>query len=178
MKDTYFYIPKAKQNRLVTAYTLDKQGHLIKWNPSTYFGLDADYPKANGTYYSGGAGLSSTVGDYAVFLQMLLNGGIYNGHRLLARHTVDLMTVNQIADLMANADKDKFGFGFAITTKNSSAKLGISEGSFAWGGFFKTLYWADPKEHLVCMLFIQNWPLPHDALQDKFRAMVYQALTD
>ncbi|MGN8069046.1 serine hydrolase domain-containing protein [Mucilaginibacter sp. 22184] len=178
MKDTYFYIPAAKQNRLVAVYTPDKQGHLVKWSASTLPGIDFDYPKTAGTYFSGGAGLSSTIKDYAIFLQMMLNGGVYNGQRLLARHTVEMMTENQIGDLYINPDKDKFGLGFGITTPTSSAKLGVSPGSFAWGGFYGTLYWVDPKEHLVCLLFIQNWPLPHNAIQDKFRALVYQALVD
>ncbi|MDN5284453.1 MAG: class beta-lactamase-related serine hydrolase [Mucilaginibacter sp.] len=177
MKDTYFYIPIAKQNRLVTVYTPDKQQHLVKWSTTTFPPIDVDYPKvAAGTYFSGGAGLSSTVKDYAIFLQMMLNGGVYNGQRLLARHTVEMMTVNQIGDLYTNADKAKFGLGFGITT--NEGLLGVSEGSFNWGGFYGTLYWVDPKEHLVCLLFLQNWPLPHNAIQDKFRALVYQALTD
>ena len=178
MKDTYFYIPAAKQNRLVAFYTPDKQGHLVKWSASTLPGIDFDYPKTAGTYFSGGAGLSSTIKDSAIFLQMMLNGGIYNGQRLLARHTVEMMTENQIGDLYINPDKDKFGLGFGITTPTSSAKLGVSPGSFAWGGFYGTLYWVDPKEHLVCLLFVQNWPFPHNAIQDKFRALVYQALAD
>ncbi|NHA07252.1 beta-lactamase family protein [Mucilaginibacter sp. HC2] len=178
MKDTYFYIPATKQNRLVAVYTPDKQGHLVRWSASTLPGIDVDYPKTAGTYFSGGAGLSSTIKDYATFLQMMLNGGIYNGQRLLARHTVEMMTENQIGDLYINADKDKFGLGFGITTQASSTKLGISPGSFAWGGFYGTLYWVDPKEHLVCLLFVQNWPFPHNAIQDKFRALVYQALAD
>lgn len=178
MKDTYFYIPATKQNRLVAVYTPDKQGHLVRWSASTLPGIDVDYPKTAGTYFSGGAGLSSTIKDYATFLQMMLNGGVYNGQRLLARHTVEMMTENQIGDLYINADKDKFGLGFGITTPASSTKLGISPGSFAWGGFYGTLYWVDPKEHLVCLLFVQNWPFPHNAIQDKFRALVYQALAD
>lgn len=178
MVDTYFYIPTAKQNRLVAAYTFDKNNQITKWTNATFPAFNVDYPKANGTYYAGGAGLSSTVKDYAIFLQMMLNGGVYNGERLLARHTVDLMTTNQIGDLFINPDKDKFGLGFGITSQSSSTKLGISEGSFAWGGFYGTLYWVDPKEHLVCLLFVQNWPFPHNQIQDKFRAMVYQALND
>ncbi|HEX8024356.1 serine hydrolase domain-containing protein [Mucilaginibacter sp.] len=178
MNDTYFYIPAAKQNRLVAAYTFDKDGHITNWSKSTFPSFDVNYPKANGTYYAGGAGLSSTIKDYATFLQMMLNGGVYNGQRLLARHTVDLMTTNQIGDLYINLDKDKFGLGFGLTSQSSSTKLGISEGSFAWGGFYGTLYWVDPKEHLVCLLFVQNWPFPHNQIQDKFRAMVYQALND
>lgn len=178
MKDTYFYIPAAKQSRLVAVYTPNNQGRLIKLNDSFFPGLNVNYPTVNGTYYAGGAGLSSTIKDYAVFLQMLLNGGVYNGQRLLSRHSVQLMTTNQIGDLYLNAEKDKFGLGFGITSETGSKKLGISEGSFAWGGFYGTLYWVDPKEHLVCLLFLQNWPLPHNAIQDKFRVMVYQALVD
>ena len=126
--------------------------------------------------YSGGAGLSSTIKDYATFLQMLLNNGEYNGKRLLARHTVELMTTNQIGDL--NLGRNKFGLGFEITTVNGQAKLGISEGSFAWGGYFATTYWADPKERLVCLLFMQQSPLKHSEIQDKFRSLVYQAIND
>jgi len=171
MNDTYFYLPSSKYDRLVKVSAEDKNHHLI--NVSTPF---VNYPIAEGTYYSGGAGLSSTIKDYATFLQMLLNNGEYNGKRLLARRTVELMTSNQIGDL--NLGRDKFGLGFEITTVNGQAKLGISEGSFAWGGYFATTYWADPKEHLVCLLFLQQSPFSHSEIPDKFRAMVYQALSD
>ena len=86
------------------------------------------------------------------------------------------MTSNQIGEL--NLGRDKFGLGFEITTESGQAKLGVSEGSFAWGGYFGTIYWADPKEHLVCLMFIQQSPLSHSEIQDKFRALVYQALND
>jgi CubicO group peptidase (beta-lactamase class C family) len=171
MNDTYFYIPSSKQNRLVKVSVEDKNHHLV--NATDSF---VNYPLANGTYFSGGAGLSSTVKDYAIFLQMMLDKGEYNGKRLLARRTVELMTSNQIGDL--NLDKDKFGLGFEITTRSGQAKLGISEGSFSWGGYFATTYWADPKERLVCLLFLQQSPLTHSEIPDKFRAMVYQAIAN
>ena len=171
MNDTYFYLPASKHDRLVKVIAEDKNHHLV--NASGTF---VDYPLVEGTYYSGGAGLSSTIKDYAIFLQMLLNKGEYKGKRLLARHTVDLMTTNQIGDL--NLGKDKFGLGFEITTASGQEKLGISEGSFAWGGYFATTYWADPKERLVCLLFLQQSPFSHSEIQDKFKAMVYQALAD
>ena len=98
------------------------------------------------------------------------------GKDYLSRRTVELMTSNQIGDL--NIGRDKFGLGFEITTDNGQAVLGISEGSFSWGGYFATTYWADPKEHLVCLLFIQQSPYRHSEITDKFKAMVYQALTD
>jgi CubicO group peptidase (beta-lactamase class C family) len=171
MTDTYFYLPESKYNRLVKVSAEDKDHHLV--NAQSSF---VDYPLVAGTYFSGGAGLSSTIKDYAVFLQMLLNKGEYNGKKLLSRRTVELMTSNQIGDL--SLGPDKFGLGFEITTVAGQAKLGISEGSFAWGGYFATTYWVDPKEHLVCLLFMQQSPMRHSEIQDKFKAMVYQALSD
>jgi CubicO group peptidase (beta-lactamase class C family) len=171
MNDTYFYLPPAKSQRLVKVITDDINHRLINTSGDFF-----NYPLLDGTYYSGGAGLSSTIKDYATFLQMMVNGGEYNGKRLLARRSVELMTSNQIGDLSLGSDK--FGLGFQITTARGQAKLGITEGSFAWGGYFATTYWADPKERLVCLLFIQQFPFSHGEIQDKFRAMVYQALND
>ncbi len=176
MTDTYFYLPSSKFERLVTAYTEDDRHHLVKWTDETFLGVRVNYPMVEGTYFSGGAGLSSTTKDYATFLQMLLNKGEYNGKRLLSRRTVELMTTNQIGDL--NLGRDKFGLGFQITTKDGQAVLGVSEGSFSWGGFFGTTYWADPRERLVCLMFIQQFPLSHHEIRDKFKALVYQALND
>ncbi|MBN2665555.1 MAG: beta-lactamase family protein [Bacteroidales bacterium] len=171
MEDTWFYLPEEKHSRLVLVNTEDANRNVIAM-PQEY----VNYPLTKGTYFSGGAGLSSTTKDYATFLQMLLNMGEYNGKRLLASRTVELITSNQIGDL--NVGKDKFGLGFEITTEDGQAVLGISEGSFAWGGYFGTTYWADPEERLVCLLFMQQSPLSHGEIQNKFKAMVYQALDD
>jgi CubicO group peptidase (beta-lactamase class C family) len=176
MNDTYFYLPASKAGRLVKVITEDQNHHIINI-PSKGTGFqNVDYPLSDGTYFSGGAGLSSTVKDYAIFLQMLLNKGEYNGKRLLARRTVELITSNQIGEL--NVGTDKFGLGFDITTAAGQARNGISEGSFSWGGIFGTIYWADPREHLVCLMYLQQFPLRHYEIQEKFRAMVYQALDD
>lgn len=107
---------------------------------------------------------------------MLLNDGVYNGKRILSRRTVELITSNQIGGL--NVGKDKFGLGFEITTEAGQAVLGITEGSFSWGGYFATNYWADPKEKLVCLIFTQQSPMSHNDIHNKFKAMVYQALSD
>lgn len=177
MNDTYFYLPQSKFNRLATVYTPDKQyKHLVKWDKTTFPGVDFDYPLSNGTYYAGGAGLSSTTKDYAIFMQMMLNNGEYGGHRILSRHTVEIMTMNQIGNLNLNPQGNKFGLGFELTTKSGQAKLGQTEGSIAWGGFFGTVYWADPKEKMVCLLYVQEWPYPHGELSDKFKVLVYAAL--
>lgn len=176
MNDTYFYLPESKAGRLVSVNTEDNKSHLMKYIDGSFQGISINYPLAKGTYYSGGAGLSSTVRDYGIFLQMLLNKGVYNGKRLLARHTVELITSNQIGEL--NLGRDKFGLGFQITTKNGQALLGESEGSFSWGGAFGTTYWADPHERLVCLLYLQQLPISHGGIGDKFRVLVYQALND
>lgn len=172
MNDTYFYIPQEKAERLVKVVTEDGNRKLIN-APDSF----VSYPLlTNGTYYSGGAGLSSTVRDYGIFLQMMLNGGEYNGVRILAPRTVELMTSNQIGDLFVG--KDKFGLGFEITTEAGQTQLGISKGSFAWGGYFGTTYWADPEKKIVGLLFINQSPLRHGDIQGKFKAMVYQAIMD
>ncbi len=171
MNDTYFYVPASKIKRLVNVSTEDKYHHLVN-APADF----VKYPAVEGTYYSGGAGLSSTIKDYAIFLQMLLNNGKYNGKTLLARHTVELMTSNQIGDL--SLGRNKFGLGFEITTASGQEKLGMTEGSFSWGGYFATTYWADPKEKLVGLIFMQQSPLIHGEIPEKFQALVYQALSN
>jgi CubicO group peptidase (beta-lactamase class C family) len=171
MNDTWFYLPADKQDRLVDVATEDNQHHVAPLLQDS-----VNYPLLKGTYFAGGAGLSSTVKDYAVFLQMLLNKGKYNGKRFLSKRTVELITSNQIGEL--NLGRNKFGLGFEITTAAGQAELGVSEGSFSWGGYYSTTYWADPKERLVCLLFMQQDPLSHGEIQDKFKALVYQALDD
>jgi CubicO group peptidase (beta-lactamase class C family) len=171
MNDTYFYVPASKIKRLVNVTTEDKTNHLIN-APGDF----VKYPAVDGTYYSGGAGLSSTIKDYAIFLQMMLNNGKYNGKTLLARHTVELMTSNQIGDL--SLGRNKFGLGFEITTADGQGKLGMSEGSFSWGGYFATNYWADPREKLVGLIFMQQSPFRHGEIPEKFKALVYQSLTN
>lgn len=171
MNDTYFYLPEEKFDRLVTVSSFDKDGKL-----NALEGELATYPMIKGTYFSGGAGLSSTTEDYGIFLQMLLNKGVGNGTRILSRRTVELMTCNQIGEI--NLGADKFGLGFEITTERGQSLLGVSQGSFSWGGYFGTTYWVDPAEKLVCQLYMQQLPLTHSEIQNKFRVLVYQALNN
>ncbi len=177
MKDTHFYLPKDKHKRLVTLYS-QKGGKLypteevMQVNGAIY----RDYPKMNLDMYSGGGGLSSTIMDYAVFLQMMLNGGEYNGVRILSRNTVRMMTQNQIGEL--NNGVNKFGLGFGITTEQGSAKMPVNIGTFDWGGMFATTYWVDPKEKLVGLFFRNVYPTQHGDIAERFRVMMYQAIND
>jgi CubicO group peptidase (beta-lactamase class C family) len=139
--------------------------------------ITPDYPLEGSTYYSGGAGLSSTIEDYAIFLQMLLNGGIYNGKRVLGRNTVDMMITNQIGEV-PYSNQDKFGLGFSIITDKSQGRTPANAGTFAWGGAFATSYWVDPKEKMVYLFFRQLQNTTKGEMVEKFRAMVYQAIQD
>lgn len=176
MKDTYFYLPQNKYNRLAILYSEDSTGHIIKAekNMDVNGNVYADYPATAGTYYSGGGGLSSTAYDYAVFMQMLLNGGVYNGKQILSRNSINLMTQNQIGEL--SLGNDKFGLGFGIVTEKGSPKTPVSIGTFDWGGAFSSTYWIDPKEKIVAQLFINQWPNSHAEIHKKFKVLVYQAL--
>ena len=173
MKDTYFNVPASKANRLATVYTEDEHNKIIKWSHE-FRHIDPDYPTMNKHYFSGGAGLSSTAFDYAVFMQMLLNGGTYNGHTILAKRTVEMMTGNQIKDGLFG--DDYFGLGFGITSAKSAAKEPRNEGSFSWGGYYGTTYWADPKAHLVCLFMTQQNPNSHGDVERKFESLVYSSL--
>lgn len=178
MNDTYFTIPKEKANRLVSIYREDKDGKLQKSTAELLNGktVTPDYPLEKSTYYSGGAGLSSTIYDYAVFLQMLLNNGVYNGKRILGRNTVRMMTMNQIGDL--SRGDDKFGLGFQVVTERGSARTPSQAGTFSWGGAFATSYWVDPKEKMVFLLYRQLQSSTHGDVGEKFRSMTYAAIND
>ena len=177
MKDTYFTIPKEKASRLVIMYTEDSTGHLVKSKGGLLNGpVGPEYPLLEKTFYSGGAGLSSTIYDYAVFLQMLLNGGEYNGKRIISRNTVRMMTMNQIGELPFRAD-DKFGLGFQIVSEKNG-DTPAQPGTFSWGGAYATSYWVDPKEKMVMLLYRQLQRTTHGEIADKFRALTYAALNN
>ena len=174
MRDTYFYLPAAKQARLMPLAT-EYQGRTVPMPTSGMMSLRPDYPNRPGTYFSGGAGLSSTIDDYAAFLQMMLNGGTYNGHRLLKPETVQLITQNQMGDV--NQGLNKFGLGFSIVTPAAAAQTGQTAGSYEWGGIFGTDYWVDPTEKLVVLLYTQKYPHTNTPdLVPRFRKLVYEAL--
>jgi len=172
MKDTYFNLPAEKHARLTAIYTPDSTGRLKKW--ANGLGIPADFPNIKKSYFSGGGGLVSTAYDYAIFLQMLLNKGTYNGITLLSPRSVELMTSNQVGALFGSG---AFGLGFRIVTPAMSDELS-NVGSFAWGGAFSTTYWVDPKAQLIGLFMTQQFPgTPAiSELQGKFKVAVYQSL--
>jgi CubicO group peptidase (beta-lactamase class C family) len=181
MKDTYFYLPEAKQSRLANLYTEDslkrivKMPEMIPLNGNFY----RDYPNIKGgSFYSGGGGLVSTAYDYAIFMQMLLNGGDYNGKHILSKASIRLMTTNQIGNLSRSgfAADTKFGLGFELVTAGSYGRSYYSMDTFSWGGMFSSSYWIDPKEKIVAQFVLQMLPASHGDINEKFKVQVYQAL--
>ena len=176
MDDTRFYLPESKAGRLVAV----QQKVDGKWEkyPVTFY--DTDYPvKGAKTYFAGGAGLSSTAKDYATFLQMYLNGGEYNGVRLLSRKTVDVILSNQIGNIWGDNSDTRFGLAFELVTENGQNKGGLgSEGTFNWGGYFNTQYFADPQENITGIIMKQTQGPVNDVTGWKFRQMVFQTLDD
>jgi CubicO group peptidase (beta-lactamase class C family) len=168
MTDTYFELPADRRARLVTLHAeTDGKLDVMKSDSS---GMRPDYPARRVTYFSGGGGLSGTTSDYARFLQLYLNGGELDGVRLLSRKTVELMLTNQIPGL-----QPAFGLGFALETPENDFRSVLSAGSFEWGGAFATTYWADPKEHLVALLYtnVLGLTVPWG---DRFKVLVYSAM--
>ena len=174
MDDTWFYLPDSKHSRLVQVSELDDG----KWkNQKRGLGFDNNYPIAGAkTFFSGGAGLSSTTKDYATFLQMYLNNGELNGTRILSRTTVQTIMANQIGDIWGDSGT-YYGLAFAVKDQTGQNKGGEgSKGTFDWGGYFNTQYFADPHEQLIGILFKQtNGTIP-DQTSWKFRQMVGQVI--
>jgi CubicO group peptidase (beta-lactamase class C family) len=180
MNDTHFFIPEAKRERLATVYERTKDGPIVQkvQEPTVEGSLtySTDYPyEGPRTYFSGGGGLVSTVSDYARFAQMMLNGGELNGVRLLSRKTVELMTLNQLA----NMDVDfGFGLGFSVVRDESDLNEIGSVGRFGWSGFFFTNFFIDPQEQMIGIFMCQLHPSGDLDLGEKIRILSYQAIAD
>ncbi len=176
MSDTYFYLPSEKANRLV-AVQKPENGQWVRY-PVTFY--DTDYPiKGAKRFFSGGAGLSSTAKDYATFLQMYLNGGELNGKRILSRTTIDAVLSNQVGDLFAWDNGKGFSLAFGVLNEKGEAKGGNgSAGTFDWGGYFNTSYFADPQEKIIGILMKQTQGTVSDETSSYMRQMIYQALDD
>ncbi|MVM38907.1 serine hydrolase [Spirosoma sp. HMF3257] len=175
MADTYFYLPDNKASRLVELYSkpgMDKPLTLHMNEAYRNFAISGAK-----TFFSGGAGLVSSVEDYAKLCQMLLNGGTFNNKRILGRKTVEMMLRNQIGTAEVWDRKDKFGLGFQLITENSHYGDQATPGSFTWGGMYCSEFTIDPKEELILLIFTNVHPYAYYGdFVKKFRIAVYQAL--
>lgn len=173
MRDTHFYLPPAKRERLAVVYGSDSTGHAVRAPEGARGqGHYVDGPRQS---YAGGAGLLSTARDYARFLQMLLNGGELGGVRLLAPKTVRLMTTNLVGTLYSSAGMG-FGLGFSTVDRAGAEELS-SVGAYGWGGAYSTSYRVDPAERIVMVFMIQMVP-NRSGIPARLPTLVYQALMD
>jgi len=180
MKDTYFYPPENKLDRLATAYTYYPDKGLNRF-PDTpiregTFVYSADYPaRGPKKLFSGGAGLVSTAMDYARFCQMMLDDGEAGNTRLLSRKSVELMTQDALGKISPDQG---FGLGFGIEgIKASLSELG-SPGEYNWGGFFYTGFTIDPKEQMIVIFMAQLHPTGDLTLDHEVHVLAYQAIND
>lgn len=183
MNNTFFNVPEEKQNRLTNFYrrmndTLSEE---------TSFGKQKASP-------NGGGGLYSTAEDYTKFLQMFLNEGEFNGRTILKKESILEMTKNQIGNLFIETQvtampewsndfptrpgKDKFGYGFVVTTNIDNDGLKRKPGSFHWGGLFNTYYWVDPQTGISAVILMQVVPF-YDRqcmpILEEFEKLVYSS---
>ncbi len=181
MKDTYFFLPEAKVERLATAYTYFPEKGLqpIADGQSLHEGqlsYTADYPyRGPRTYFSGGGGLSSTAEDYYRFCQMLLNNGKGGETRLLSRKSVELIHQNHVEGKLETFG---YGLGFGVTSESRFLTELGSVGAYSWGGFYFTSFVIDPKEDMIAVFMGQLHPTGGLDVSDKVIRLAYQAIND
>ena len=158
MTDTSFQVPEAKRDRVATVYSA---GSSLSALPKSF---------GSATYFSGGGGLFSTAHDFSRFAQMLLNGGEFEGKRVIKKDSLALMTSNQIGKHMAFGLL-KYGLGFGLV--NAPAPGGGKPGLdyYFWGGAYSTSFWVDPRRDVIGVLMTQVLP-PNQAVE----RMVHQAV--
>lgn len=174
MKDSGFDVPPEKMNRLAKTYKHGPDGKFVEDQP-----LIQTWPEAGRGIESGGAGIFSTAGDYTRFAQMLLNGGTLDGHRILGRKTVELMTANHMVTLPNNqaaARQKGFGLGVEMTTDLGQLSMPSSIGQFGWYGAATTYCQIDPKERIVAVALVQHFPFNEHNFFAKFATGYFQAL--
>jgi CubicO group peptidase (beta-lactamase class C family) len=183
MVDTDFVVPDAKWSRLATVYSPEAASGIRPMKDPESFGnthmSPIAYYKPGKKYFSGGAGLTSTIRDYSRFALMLAGGGAVDGVRLLSPKSVELMSASHTGDLttpgLLLGPGIGFGLGFSVVTDLAATQALGSVGQYGWSGIYGTNFWVDPKEKLVAIVMVQKYPNPTVAAA--FQPLVYQALT-
>jgi CubicO group peptidase (beta-lactamase class C family) len=171
MTETAFHTGEENATRLAEPFPTDP------WNGDK---IQLFNPLEKPVMESGGGGLVSTTMDYARFCQMLLNGGVLDGTRIIGRKTLQLMASDNLAphvkiegDLMPPGHG--FGLGFAVRTEAGIAPFAGSVGQFFWSGMGGTFFWIDPVEDLFAV-FMSQGPGQRQYTRTLVRNLVYAAL--
>ena len=168
MNDTSYNIPKNKLKRLVKLHKYDEQNKFI---------LSANQPPNKGnTLYGGTHGLFSTPFDYLKFCQMILNGGILKGNRILKNKTVELIKQNSVNDLFYSGYQG-FGYGFAIEYTELGLDKTSQKGILYWGGYFNTRFLIDTENNIISIWMTQKLPnLSVNGYHKVMKKYVYESL--
>jgi CubicO group peptidase (beta-lactamase class C family) len=183
MSETYFLLPEAERDRLTALYEPGpdhkiqraSDGPTVKG--ALMYSANAAY-RQRPRYFSGGAGLLSTAGDYVRFLQMMLNRGELDGVRILRPETVDAMTRDQTEGLplWIPVHGFAFGYGFGVNTKPGADSKKDPVGTYSWGGIYYTDFWVDPKDGVIGVMMTQIYPSGHLKLRDEFHRLVNESI--
>jgi CubicO group peptidase (beta-lactamase class C family) len=174
MTDTAFYVADAAKRPLIAEPMPDDRF------VSPVAGIrDPMLPRR---WESGGAGMVGTIGDYARFAQMLLNGGTLDGRRYLKPETVALMTSDHVGPSTGIA-RDQFyfpgagsgfGLGFAVRTAEPAGTVS-PPGEYRWDGVAGTFFFVDPRDDMFAICMMQT-PSQRGRIQSELKALIYQAL--
>ncbi|MEQ9220074.1 MAG: serine hydrolase domain-containing protein [Cyclobacteriaceae bacterium] len=184
MNDTWFYLPKNIQDRLVDVNQQQEAGFKIM-DGDAYSGPDHQYPLSEDhPFYAGGGGLSSTAMDYAKFIHTLLGGGSYGDTRILGKKTIEVMTADQMILLneqgkgYSKTPGITYCLGFSLTTEKGGGQGPKSPGTYGWGGYFNTNFYIDPREELIFVGMTQIEFSKKGGLWDRLAAVIYGSMND
>ena len=177
MEDTGFFVPESKRGRLVTCY------RRVPGGVEPYQGLHlcvGDYTRAP-AFESGGAGLVSTLADYAAFADMLMNDGVYQGQRILSPASVAFLRTPQIADARYGLwdSLDGYGYGKLMRVCVEPGRVAglTSLGEYGWDGWLGTYFCNLPKERTTLLMMQNTTDTGTAAVTRKFRNLVMAAIS-
>ena len=177
MEDTFYAVPKEKQDRVASVYSPTGRDQTIELSRTKAY---SEKPYYGENYFGGTAGLFSTISDYWRFSQMLLNGGQLDDERLLSPKTVSLMISNHSGNgIVYNRGPGySFGLGFAILSDAGKSRDHLTPGSFTWGGAWGTVFWVDPVEEMIGIMMTQITSYRHLSVRHDLGVTAMQSIID
>ncbi|TPG21822.1 class A beta-lactamase-related serine hydrolase [Sphingomonas koreensis] len=183
MIDTAFHTPPDKADRLATLYVKHEDAPFAAIaNP-----LHAD-EKSEPRLALGGAGLVSTIGDYARFAQMLLGEGSVEKRQIISAEAAQLMMTNHLSEQLMNRGfggghqriRPGFGFGFngVVFTDPKLAGVPVGRGTYHWDGAAGTWFWVDPTNDLLLVGMAQCLSYAAPPLQQMTQTLMADAIED
>lgn len=181
MSDTGFWVPSEKQPRLARVYSRREDGTLLRYTGSN-LGIRNDMSRPN-PFESGGAGLVSTIDDYARFAQMLLNGGTYKGRRILSPRTVSYFTQGRLESPSQQGFNEWIGlpghtyanFLRVLLQPGQALTLG-SIGEYGWDGWLGCYFCNCPADNLTILMMMQKTDSGTETFTRKLRNLIFAGL--